>query len=113
MLNTVSMSVLERQAEFAALRAIGVRPGWLRRLVVAESLLLSLLGGLIGLVLGSGAVLGISAVTRQAVGVRAALLTPGVALEVLLACLLIGVLAGLPAAWRCGRRSIVAGLAVQ
>ena len=112
-LNTVSMSVLERQAEFAGLRAIGVRPGWLLGLVVAESLLLSLLGGLIGLVLGGVAVLGISAVTRRALGVRAALMTPGVILEVLIACLLIGVLAGLPAAWRSGRRSIVAGLAAQ
>ncbi|WP_424949862.1 ABC transporter permease [Deinococcus sp.] len=112
-LNTVSMSVLERRAEFATLRALGARPGWLLRLVLTESLLLSLLGGVIGLSLGGGAALGVSAVTGRAVGVRAALLTPGVALEVLLACLLTGLLAGLPTAWRSGRRSIVVGLAVR
>ena len=113
LLNTMSVSVFERRAELATLRALGMRPGWLLRLVVLESLLLAAAGGLIGVGVGGVAALAISAVTRQAVGVRAALLTPGVALEALLACVLLGLVSGLPAAWHSRRRSILDALAVS
>ncbi len=112
LLNTMSMSVLERQAEFATLRALGTRPAWLLRLVMLESLLLGGVGGLIGIGAGGGVALAVSAVTRQAVGVQAALLTPGVAVEALLACMALGLVAGLPSAWHGSRMSILAGLAV-
>ncbi|WP_425144959.1 ABC transporter permease [Deinococcus sp.] len=109
-LNTVSMSVLERRSEFAALRALGARPAWVLRLVVAESLLLSLLGGILGLGLGGLASLLISEVTSASFGIRAALLTVPAAGVVILTCLLIGLLSGLPAGWRGGRTLITAGL---
>ena len=53
--NTVLMSVLERQREFAVLLALGTRPADLRRQVFVETGLLALLGCLIGLAIGTAA----------------------------------------------------------
>ena len=57
--NTVMMGVFERTREFGTLRAIGARPGFVRALVLSESLLLSLVdmtlvGGLLVMVMLSG-----------------------------------------------------------
>jgi putative ABC transport system permease protein len=52
MLNTMFMSVFERTKEIGLLRAIGWRRGRIVRMVVGESLLLSLAGGVGGIVLG-------------------------------------------------------------
>ena len=53
--NTVLMSVLERQREFAVMLALGTRPADLRRQVFVETGLLALLGCLIGLAIGTAA----------------------------------------------------------
>lgn len=54
-LNTVLMSVLERQREYGMLRAVGTRPGMIVRLVLAEVSILSIfciiVGTLVGLLL--------------------------------------------------------------
>ena len=54
-LNTVLMSVLERQREYGMLRAVGTRPGQIVRLVLAEVLILALIcivaGSLVGLLI--------------------------------------------------------------
>jgi len=55
-MNTMLMSVYERTREFGVLRAIGWRPWQLLSMVMGESLVLSLLGGVIGTLLGIGAV---------------------------------------------------------
>ena len=52
LLNTILMSVFERVREFGVLRAIGMRPRAICGLVVMESLLLSLLGIVLGFALG-------------------------------------------------------------
>ncbi|MFC6667304.1 FtsX-like permease family protein [Deinococcus radiopugnans] len=49
MVNTVLMGVYERTREFGTLRAIGARPAFVRQLVLSETLLLSVLGGVVGL----------------------------------------------------------------
>ncbi|MCP4005726.1 MAG: ABC transporter permease [bacterium] len=51
LLNTILMSVFERVREFGVLRALGLRPSAVFKLVMIESLLLSLLGIAIGLAL--------------------------------------------------------------
>ncbi len=51
--NTIGMSILERRAELATLRALGLRRGAIARLLVGEALLTGLLGGLLGIVLGA------------------------------------------------------------
>lgn len=50
--NTILMSVLERQREFASLQALGTPPSLLRRQVVAESVFIGLLGAAAGVALG-------------------------------------------------------------
>jgi ABC-type lipoprotein release transport system permease subunit len=56
--NTLLMSVLEREREFAVLLAIGTSPAELRRQVLLESAFIGALGCTVGLVLG-GAVAGL------------------------------------------------------
>ena len=48
MLNTMVMSVFERTREIGILRAIGWRPRRIMRMILMESILLSLTGGVIG-----------------------------------------------------------------
>ena len=50
--NTILMSVLERQREFAVLLAIGTSPGRLRRQVILESVMINLIGCSVGLLIG-------------------------------------------------------------
>ncbi|UCG11754.1 MAG: ABC transporter permease [Deltaproteobacteria bacterium] len=50
--NTLLMSVLERQREFAVLLALGTKPGQLRLQLLLESAFLGLMGCTIGLILG-------------------------------------------------------------
>jgi putative ABC transport system permease protein len=50
-LNTVLMTVLERQREYGVLRAIGMRPGQIFALVTAEVAVMSVIGVIIGLIL--------------------------------------------------------------
>jgi ABC-type lipoprotein release transport system permease subunit len=51
-LNTQLMSVLERTREFGVMLALGMRPGQLARLVGMETLLMSLIGLALGVLLG-------------------------------------------------------------
>jgi putative ABC transport system permease protein len=46
--NTIAMGVRERTGEYGVLRAIGFRPGHVATWVVGESVLLGVLGGLVG-----------------------------------------------------------------
>ncbi len=50
--NTVAMAVRERTRETAILRTLGYTPTEILQLIVGESVLISVIGGLIGLVLG-------------------------------------------------------------
>ena len=52
-LNTQLMSLFERVREFGVLMSIGARPGWVVRLILAESLLLGLVGAAFGAMLGA------------------------------------------------------------
>lgn len=93
--NTVMMGVFERTREFGTLRAIGARPSFVRTLVLTESLLLSLAGGVGGLLLG---LLGIAVVnwyTQRLATIDAAALTPRLAALALGISLLLGLISGL------------------
>ena len=52
-LNTLLMSLFERVREFGVLMAIGANPAWVMKLVIIESLILGVLGTLLGLAVGS------------------------------------------------------------
>jgi ABC-type antimicrobial peptide transport system permease subunit len=55
-MNTVLMSIFERTREFGTLRAVGWRPWQVLGLVLGESVVLCGLGGVVGSILGVGAV---------------------------------------------------------
>lgn len=108
--NTVMMGVFERTREFGTLRAIGARPSFVRSLVLTESLLLSLVGGVGGVLLGLAGIAGVNLYTQQLAGIDAAALTPRLVLLALAISLLLGLLSGLLPARNAGRMSIVGAL---
>jgi putative ABC transport system permease protein len=73
--NTVMMGVYERTREFGVIRAIGARPSFVFQLVVLESLLLAILGGIGGILLGYIGTLIVNFAVRDLVSVQIAALT--------------------------------------
>lgn len=61
-INSVNMTLFERTREFGTMRAIGDRSDWVFRLIMIESFWLGLIGGLLGMIIGCLAALGISAI---------------------------------------------------
>lgn len=108
--NTVMMGVQERTQEFGTLRAIGARPAAIRGLVLTESLLVSLIGGALGLLLGWLGTLGINVYTEHLAGIAGAALTLRLVLLTLAVSLLLGALAGALPARNAGRMTIHAAL---
>ncbi|MFC3832278.1 MULTISPECIES: ABC transporter permease [Deinococcus] len=108
--NTVMMGVYERIREFGTLRAIGARPAFVRALVLSESLLLALVGGVGGLLLGLAGIWGVNAYTQQLAGIDAAALTPRLTLLALGISLLLGLLSGLLPARAASRLNITDAL---
>jgi putative ABC transport system permease protein len=106
--NTMVISVLERRAEIGLRRSLGATRGQIRLQFLAESLLLSALGGLGGVLLGV-LVTGVYAATQGwPTVVPAWAMAGGV-----VATLLIGAVAGLYPAVRASRLSPTEALAVQ
>lgn len=108
--NTVVMAVQDRVVEHAVLQTLGFTPGLILRLVLAESMLVGLLGGVVGV--------GAAMLTLYRLqpgigneGVRIEFLPePAAALAGLGVSLAVGAAAGLVPAWQAGRAEIVAGL---
>jgi len=107
--NTMAMSVFERTQEIGILRALG----WKRWQVLAhieiEAVLLGLGGGLLGIVLGWGALRVLAALPQTASFFAASLHWPLLAKAVGIA-MLAGLIAGALPAWRAGRLSPVDAL---
>ncbi|MEF2278033.1 ABC transporter permease [Deinococcus sp. YIM 134068] len=108
--NTVMMGVFERTREFGTLRAIGARPAFVRALVLTESLLLALAGGVGGLILGLGGIWAVNAYTQNLAGIDAAALTPRLTLLALGISLLLGLVSGLLPARSASRLQITEAL---
>lgn len=103
--NTMVVSVMERRGEIGLRRALGARPGQIAAQFVAEAGILSFLGGVTGLALGSAAALVIAAVSAQPVVVPVEVVLGGPALAVA-----VGAVAGLQPAARAARLSPTAAL---
>jgi macrolide transport system ATP-binding/permease protein len=96
--NSMVLAVLERRKEFGLRRALGARPGHIAGLVLAESVVIGALGGLLGLALGLGAVL-VMTIARQWIPVFDLRLAPAA----LVGGVVVGAAGGLAAAWRASR----------
>lgn len=107
-LNTLAMAVEERTREIGVLAAIGWSRGRILRLVLGEGAALAVLGGLLGTLLGEGALAALNAMVLQ--GGTQATGGPGVIAEALGFGVLVGLLGALWPAWRATRISPAAAM---
>jgi len=106
-MNTMIMSVMERRREIGVLKAIGATNSYILRMILIESALISLIGGLLGLGIGFIASKGLGFVTGgQAQGI----VTPRLALYSLGFALFLGIAGGLYPAKRASKLSPVEAL---
>ena len=107
--NTMMQAVRERTSEIAVLKTIGFSSRGVMAMVLAESVLLLLLGGLAGLALASAIIPGLSAGSGGMLNLPA--LGAGSWVLGLVLMALIGVLVGALPAWNAMRLNIVDALA--
>jgi putative ABC transport system permease protein len=108
MANTMTMTARERLGEYATLKALGFPPRFIARLLFGESLLLSLLGGGLGMALTfpltrlfvsqTGTLFPIFNVSVTTIGLQ------------VLASVIVGVVAAAWPAWKMSRIDVVQGL---
>jgi putative ABC transport system permease protein len=107
--NTMAQAVRERIPELAVLKTIGFRDGTVLALVMAESVMLVVLGGVIGLAIAAVLMPGVSAASQGMIQL------PMVPIQTWLVglglMLLIGIVVGLLPALRAKRLKIVDALA--
>jgi ABC-type antimicrobial peptide transport system permease subunit len=98
MMNTMVMSVFERTREIGVLRALGWRRSQVMTLILGEAAALSLIGGLIGVVLGVSMVQAGSGIPGFGAFLQGKY-SPGLFAQGLLTALLLGTAGGLYPAW--------------
>ncbi len=109
--NTMMMSVFERTREFAVIRAIGAKPGFLFRLVLLEAILLSVVGAIAGVILGRLGMIVVNNIANNLIGLEVAALTLRLVLFAVAVALLMGLLSGLLPAFRASRLPIAVAMA--
>jgi putative ABC transport system permease protein len=100
--NTLLMAVNERTFEIGVLGAVGWSPPRVLRLILIEGVLMSAIGGVIGIFLGIAAMEG-AARTELAAGLIVPYLTGGSVAQALIFVLIAGPLGALYPAWRATR----------
>ena len=108
MANTMAMSVRERRAEYATLKAIGFTPRFLAALLFGESLFIALSGGVVGILATFPLVHGFGRLMVKLFPVFQ--LAPLTLAMQLAAALLVGVVAVLVPSWTAMRARIAEGL---
>ena len=107
---TTVMAVQDRIKEHAVLQTLGVRPLGVFRLVIAESLLLSVIGGMIGVV-GSMLFLSSTGLSVAAEGVTIAFRPSwDLAVQGILIAVVVGLVAGIAPGWQAAQSQIVNAL---
>ncbi|MBM0274438.1 ABC transporter permease [Micromonospora tarensis] len=107
--NTLVLAVLERTNEFGMLRAIGMYRGDVRRMIMVESVVMSLFGAVLGVVLGAG--LGLALVQAlKSQGINQMALPWQLMLVYVVAAAVVGVLAALAPAGRAAKLNILAAV---
>ncbi len=105
--NTMMMAVRERTAEIAVLKTVGFRDGQVSLMVVAESVIIALAGGALGLLLSRLAFMGRNPLQTffPGFGVSATTIALG-----LLVAMALGLVSGAIPAWQSARLSVVTAL---
>jgi putative ABC transport system permease protein len=104
----MAMSIRERTREVAVLRTLGFTRGSVLQLLLCESIAISLIGGLIGVALGTGAILFIA---RPGMGMPISMhMTAFTALVAMVVAGLVGIVSGLIPSYRASNLGIVDAL---
>jgi putative ABC transport system permease protein len=106
--NTMAMTARERLAEYATLKALGFPPAFVAALIVGESILLTTLGGGIGIALTFPIAAGFKAAMGTFFPVFK--VTPATVMLQLACAVAVGLLAGILPSIRAARVKIVDGL---
>jgi len=109
--NTISMSVRERIREVGIMKTLGYTPDAILGIILGESAVISLIGGVIGCLLAAFLCIGVRNLAGNfSQGLRVMSLTLPVAVLCLGTALLIGVASSLVPAWGASRTSILESL---
>lgn len=109
-MNTVTITTFERTREFGTLRAIGASGGYLFKLVLVESVLLCIIGGLIGSLLGFFGSLLAENIILTEVGMDIVAVPWSVPVTVMIVAIVVGLVAGVYPALRVAKQEIVEAL---
>jgi putative ABC transport system permease protein len=112
-INTLSMSVIERTREIGVLRALGATRWQIRRTIADESLVIALIGAVMGIAIGAG--MGWALLKGLSFGIPGVTYTPPVAtmVGVAIAAVLLGLIAALLPARRAARLDVVEALSYE
>src|ERR1700693_5364499 len=106
--NTMAMSIRERTREVAVLRTLGFTRGSILKLLLSESVAIALIGGTVGVALGTLVIKGMS---RPGVGLPVSMhMTGSTALVVMLVAAVVGLVSGLIPSYRASNLGIVDAL---
>ena len=106
--NTMAMSIRERTREVAVLRTLGFTQGSILKLLLSEAIGIALLGGLLGIVLGTGV---IKLMSRPGIGMPVSMhMTPVTALVVMSVAFIVGLSSGVIPSYRASNLGIVDAL---
>jgi ABC-type antimicrobial peptide transport system permease subunit len=110
LMNTMIMSVIERTREIGVLRAVGWSRNLVLKQVFAESLVLTLVSGLVGITAAYGLIRLMANTPSVGLYRDMFIITAHVVWQVLAVCLILGAVGGLYPAWRATRVSPVEAL---
>lgn len=108
-INTMTMSVMERTREIGIRKAIGASDGQIMRQFIAEAAVMGLIGGLTGLALGWLIATGLNAAAGES-GTQLFLVTPTLAIGSVSFALTLGVVSGLYPAYHAASMNPVEAL---
>jgi putative ABC transport system permease protein len=104
----MAMSIRERTREVAVLRTLGFTRGSILKLLLSESIAISLIGGLVGITLATAAVLFMA---QPGIGLPVSMrMNLATALVVMVVSLLVGLVSGLIPSYRASNLGIVDAL---
>jgi putative ABC transport system permease protein len=104
----MAMSIRERTREVAVLRTLGFTRENILKLLLSESIAISLMGGLVGVALGS---LVIKAMSRPGIGLPVSMhMTAATAVVVMLVAAVVGLISGVIPSYRASNLGIVDAL---
>jgi putative ABC transport system permease protein len=112
-INTLLLSVIERTRELGMLRAIGLRRRQTWSMVTIESVVITLFGTVLGLIVGAG--LGAATVTalKSVIGFGAVTLPWGYMIAYIIGAVIVGAVAGLIPAIRAVRLNVLNAIAYE